>query len=763
MAVPDVRTGRERTAKKGAVALSGDREGRESKEHAQAIAKAKVTAPPVAPGAEREPEDRDVALPPLREELRLLPAARDRGRGRGWLLHDPVRQRYFRIGVRMARLLSCWPAGSLKGLMAEMQRRFGEAPDPAEVEAAAAFLQRHDLVEPAPGQWRKLAERARKEKGTPGRRLLHGYLFFRVPLVRPRRFLERLLPVVSWLGSRGGLALVLLVSLAGFYLTWRQWAAFSQSFSLSLTPEGLLLHGIVLVLVKTAHELGHALVATRLGCRVPVMGVAFLVMVPMLYTDVRDVWRLASHRQRLLVSAAGILVELGIAGVALFLWAFLPEGAARSAAYFVAVTSLAGSLAINASPFMRFDGYHILSDLLRMDNLQPRAFALALWRLRRWLFALRQPPPETLSPRLERWLVIYAWASWLWRVMIFLGIALLVFHAFPRVVGLPLAAFEVWWFLLRPVGGELREWWRMRRQILAAGGWLRPLGIALLAGVVLAAPLWKRVNAPAVLMAAHQTEVRAPEAARVAQMELREGRRVRRGDVLLRLESPDLDHALRQAGIRLQLIELKLGRLAADARLRAQRLVLLREKAAIEEELKGLLAQKARLVLTAPHDGVIRDVPEGLRPGLWVGRGDLLARVVDGPARRATALVPEEDVARLSSGARARFIADDPAAPRLEMELVAIDAARREGRDIAYLASVHGGPVEAERDEKGEIRLRQGLFPVRLRAVAGHERSGRPPCRQVCTGRVLIEARPESLLAAMSRRVLAVIFREAGP
>ena len=726
--------------------------------------------PPAANGATTPGQDvTALPLPPLRPELRVIPAARDRGRGRGWLVHDPVRHRHFRIRPEMARLLSCWDAGTVGGVIAAMARRFDQACEPEDVLAAAEFLVRHGLVVPPPGQWRQLARQAQAARGPLWRRVLHGYLFFRVPLVKPQRFLERLLPKVTWLGGRAGLALILLLSLVGLYLTWRQWPAFVQSFSLSLTPEGLLLHALALVMVKAAHELGHALTAVRYGCRVPVMGVAFLVMVPMLYTDVRDVWRLASHRQRLMVSAAGILVELAIAGLALFLWAFLPEGGARSAAYFVAVTSLVGTLAINASPFMRFDGYHILSDLVHMDNLQPRAFALALWRLRQWLFGLRQPPPETLPAGTMRWMILYAWASWLWRLVIFVGIALIVYHAFPKAIGLPLAVLEVWWFLVRPVMGELREWWAMRHDILRKGGWVRPLGILLLGLVLLAAPLWRHVDAPAVLMARHQAEVRVPEGARIRSLHVREGQRVRKGDVLVRLEAPSLDHELERAEIRLRLVELKLARLAADPQLRAQRLVLLRERAALKEEVAGLLARKARLVLTAPHDGLVRDVPKGLRPGLWVARGDLLARVVAGPGQRAVALVAEEEVARLKRGAKAWFIADDPAAPRLALALAAIDAARREGRDIAYLASVHGGPVEAERDGDGGIVLKQGLFPVRL-VASGRDGAGQADgatdnavhCRQVCTGRVIIEAEPESLLAAIIRRVLAVLFREAG-
>ena len=42
---------------------------------------------------------------------------------------------------------------------------------------------------------------------------------------------------------------------------------------------------LALAVTKSLHELGHAVTATRYGLRVAHMGVAFLVLWPMLYTD----------------------------------------------------------------------------------------------------------------------------------------------------------------------------------------------------------------------------------------------------------------------------------------------------------------------------------------------------------------------------------------------------------------------------------------------------------------------------------------------
>ena len=52
------------------------------------------------------------------------------------------------------------------------------------------------------------------------------------------------------------------------------------------------------------HELGHAYTAKRLGCRVPTMGVAFLVMAPFLYTDTGEVWKLSDRNKQFAIAAA---------------------------------------------------------------------------------------------------------------------------------------------------------------------------------------------------------------------------------------------------------------------------------------------------------------------------------------------------------------------------------------------------------------------------------------------------------------------------
>ena len=197
--------------------------------------------------------------------------------------------------------------------------------------------------------------------------------------------------MVSLLLNRTFFLITALAGIVGLYFVSRQWEAFKGTFPYVFTLEGAAISLLSITLIKSLHELGHAYVAHRYGCRVPTMGVAMMVLMPLLYTDVSDAWRLKSRKQRLAIDSAGMLVEFAVAAYALLLWSFLPDGPLRSAVFVIAAVGWVLSIIVNTNPFMRFDGYYILADAVGIENLQPRAFRHMRWRLREFLFAQAHP------------------------------------------------------------------------------------------------------------------------------------------------------------------------------------------------------------------------------------------------------------------------------------------------------------------------------------------------------------------------------------
>jgi putative peptide zinc metalloprotease protein len=569
-----------------------------------------------------------VSWPQLREELALLPGPVLADGQPSWTLHDPTRNRFFSIDWPTFEILRRWSYADAEAIVQSVAADSTLLPEPDDVEQVARFLRANQLVQLGPGSARQLAERAAQGEGSRLKWLLHHYLFFRVPLVRPDAWLDRWLAVARLFYSRTFALSTLFALLLGLGLVARQWDVFTTSLVDTFTFRGLFAYGVALILVKLLHELGHAFTAKRFGCRVPTMGVAFLVLWPMAYTDTNETWRLTRRWQRLRVAAAGIVTELGIAAWATLAWGLLPDGELRSAAFVLATTSWIATLAINASPFMRFDGYFILSDWLDLPNLHERSFALARWRLREWLFALGEPRPEHFPPARHTALIIFAWVTWLYRLVVFLGIAVLVYHFTVKAVGILLFAVEICWFILMPIRNEFREWKARWPTIRSRRRGRVTLAVALLLIALLLVPWPGRITVSGMLRPVQVWPVHAPGPALLEALPHREGDALAAGDPIISLAAPELTLRREAAAAkveRLRWLAASAG-FGSDSRARLQ--TVQEELATAQVELAGLDQALSRYQPRAPFAGRLHDIDPDLQAGQWIASGERIALLV---------------------------------------------------------------------------------------------------------------------------------------
>ena len=700
-------------------------------------------------------------LPALREELALLPGPVLPDGQPSWTLHDPVRNLFFRIDWPTFEVLSRWELADPAAIAAAVHAQTTLRLDGRAVEGVASFLVAHQLVRPeGAATARRLADRRAAMRGSPWRWLLHHYLFFRVPLFKPDRLLARTQHLAALFYTPLFVAATLAALGFGLLQVARQWEAFAAHFVDVFSLEGLMAYALALVVVKTLHELGHAYTAKRLGCRVPTMGVAFMVLWPMAYTDTNEAWRLRKPRQRLQVSVAGIATELIVAVWATAAWGLLPDGPARSAMFVLATTSWIATLAINASPFMRFDGYFILSDLLDIPNLHERSFALARWKLREWLFALGEDPPEAVSARRRRWMIAFAWCTWVYRLVLFIGIALLVYHLFFKALGVFLFVVEIAWFILRPLRMELAAWGQRRGAIMQRGR----SGVSLLvvlALVGLAFVPWPgRVTAGAVLRPAESWPVYAPAGARVDQLPFAEGAQVPAGAVLVRLHLPDLQSRRQALTARVEQLRWQAASSGFDAQTREKMMVTEESLATARAELASIDTEMRSYLPRAPFDGHLRDLDPELRVGQWVSERERLAVLVrEGSAWLVETWLEEQDLARVRVGDRAVFLQDGLGAPALALTVQAID--RDASRTLARseLAAQAGGHVLV-REQAGQLIPERAVFRVQLTPAT----PDLPPAlsSHVWRGKVTLHARAEAPATRYLRQASAVLVRELG-
>ena len=699
-----------------------------------------------------------MAWPRLREELGLYAGPRLADGQPSWVLHDPVRNLFFRIDWLSFELISHWALADPEMILNAVASGTTLRPQPDDLQSVQAFLVENQLLVPdGENGSAALAERCRKQRSSWWRWLLHHYLFFRLPLVRPDRWLERMLPHVAVFYAPLFRRLTVLALLLGLGLVYRDWDRFSATLVDTFSFEGLLGYGVTLTVVKSLHELGHAFTAKRHGCRVPAMGVAFLVMWPMAYTDTNEVWKLADRRKRLAVAAAGIGTELGLAAWATLFWGVLPEGGLKAAAFMLATTVWVATLAINSSPFMRFDGYFLLSDWLDMPNLHGRAFALARWDLRERLFALGEPKPEFFPPAREKALILFAWATWLYRLMLFLGIAVLVYHFFVKALGILLFAVEIGWFVLLPVWSEVKAWrtrWPAIRASRRFRRCLAGLGVFL---VLFVLPWPARLSASGLLRPAEVFAVYAPAGAQVVALPVANRERIEADQLLIQLASADLQRRWERANARATSLRWQAAVAGVDGEQRQNLQVLQEERAVAEAELAAVQAELALYAPRAPFAGRLVDLDPDLRPGHWVGRNEKLATLVRDDAWIVETFLDEELVRRVRVGDRAFFRTDGADGGLVPLRVSTVDHDATRVLPAPVLATAFGGELMT-REKNGQHIPERATF----RVVLSVSEMPRALDDGSWRGHVVIQGDWEAPGMRFLRAAFAVLWREAG-
>lgn len=696
-------------------------------------------------------------LAPLREELVLEPGPSLRDGAPSWTLCDPAVNRFYRIGWLEFEILCRWQTGSCEEIAKRIARETALRPTVPEVEQFARFLANAELLRVSDAQGtRRFCDRKAAARPNWFTWLLHHYLFVRIPLIRPDHLLEWLLPRLSWIYSRGFLAVTVAAALFGLYLALRQWDTFTGSLLWFFSLEGAALAAAALLASKVLHELGHGLTAKRFGCRVPTMGVALLVMMPVLYTDTSAAWRLRERSKRLAIGSAGVAAECCLACYALLVWNFLPDGVLRSIVFVWATTTWVLTVLINMSPFMRFDGYYLFSDLIEVPNLQDRSFALARHALRETLFGFGEPPPESWPQPMRRLLLAYAFATWAYRFILFLGIALLVYHLFFKLIGILLFAVEIWWFIARPVVREMAEWGRRGR-----GGRLNLRTVITLSafGLAMAAlfvPWRTSIHAPALMAAETRVRLFSQVPGRVVAVLAKPGDRVREGEPLVTFASPDIAYKLEQAERRIASLEAEIQAASQQAELQSRVQVLAQALEGARAERTAAAAEHDRLTVRAPISGTVVEVAEPLGAGEWVKTGELLGIVADMSASRIDAYVEEAELDRIAPGTQAVFVPADMASARVPARVTGIEGTAVRVLSDQELASVHGGAIATRAGANDTLIPEVPVYRVVLKP------SEPAALQHISTGNAILEGRPASIAGQIWRRIVSVIIRESG-
>ncbi|MGH8722062.1 MAG: hypothetical protein ACREU4_08765, partial [Burkholderiales bacterium] len=401
-----------------------------------------------------------------------------------------------------------------------------------------------------------LLRRARKGKPKTWMQNLRSPLAVRIPLFDPDRFLERWLAWYQPLFGWGGFLLWCAVVGWGIYASAAHWDALTENFSdRVLAPQNLLLMWLLFPLLKLCHEFGHACATKAWGGEVHEMGIMFLVLMPIPYVDASSATAFRKTHRRVLVGAAGMVVELFIASVALFLWLEAQPGLFRAALYNIMLIAGISTVLFNANPLLRFDGYYILGDLLQIQNLRQRGQQYLAHLAESKLFGVKAP--EFDAGRSEkRWFVFFTIASFLYRVFIMLAIAVFIAREY-MIIGVLLALWALATAFVLPIAkgvGYLLLHAKLRRNRLRAIASTTAI-VGVLGALLFALPVPHWTRAEGVIWMPHDAQVRAGADGFVRRIVAAPGSVVSRGSPLVVVEDPELEPRVRILEAQLRLLE----------------------------------------------------------------------------------------------------------------------------------------------------------------------------------------------------------------
>jgi putative peptide zinc metalloprotease protein len=591
--------------------------------------------------------------PRLRPHARV---SRQRFRGKPWyIVHDPLTNRSHRFSPT-----AWWLANQLDGVSTvdhAWQLALAQLGDaaPSQEEVIRLLSQLHGadlLLSEATPESTELLERRGKQMKPKWLSGLLNPMSVRVPLWDPDLFLSRTLRWLQpWFG-RAGAALWLLLVLPALALAAQHWTELSSNLADRLLAAGnLAAIALVFPFVKLLHELGHGYAVKAYGGEVHEAGVMLLVFAPAPYVDASASSGFRSKWVRAMVAAAGMLTELALAALAMYVWLSVEPGAVRSIAFNVMTVAGISTLVFNANPLLRYDGYYILCDLIEIPNLAQRANTYWGWLVQHHLFGERDAAPPETGAAERRWLFAYAPAAFVYRAVVSLSIALFIANQY-FFVGVLLALWSVAGLIVAPAMRSLR--FLLASPALARQ---RPRALALSAAALLGAvllavlvPLPSSSTVQAVVWVPAGAEVHAASNGFVRAVHVRAMAPVRPGQTLFDLDDSALLARYREQSARVNELDVQAVREQAEDRARAFQT---REALAREQlQLDDLATRVAQLATLAQAEGsFVRAGSEDL-PGSYVKRGDLLGYILAPGQRTIRAVVPQDEIGMVRGALR---------------------------------------------------------------------------------------------------------------
>ncbi len=579
--------------------------------------------------------------PKLREQIKIH---RQYYRGRTWyVLQDQTNDQHHRFNAITYQLIASMDGDhTVQQIWESLNERYDDgAPTQDETIQIIGQLHAADAIqcEISPDS-AELLERFQKNKSSWKRAFLNP-LSLKIPLIDPDRFLDRLAPAIKPLFTKTAFFLWLITIISATTLAVSHWSELTENISdRVLGANNLLLLALLYPAIKILHELGHAFAVKVRSGEVHEMGFMFLALIPNPYVNTSSAWSFPDKNSRIIISAAGMMVELFLASLALFLWLNIEPGIVRALAFNTMIIASITTLIFNANPLLRFDGYFILSDLIEIPNLASRSNKYIGYLIQHYLFGLKQIKSTTTDNGERIWFIVYGVAAFIYRLFILAVISLFIAGKF-FFIGILLAAWALLTQIIFPIlkhSNFILTLHNKRQRAI----FVSLLILLVLTGSIFLIPVSQNTMAEGTIWLPDQAEIRSKSSGFIKQVLVKDGSTVKVGTPLVASYDPLL---IAEENVQLAHLEELQQKLASERREDpAQSAITKDEINSITATLARIDEQKASLLIHSKMDGKFVLSADHDLTGRYLKKGELIAYVIKSSIIIARVVVKQKDI-----------------------------------------------------------------------------------------------------------------------
>lgn len=492
---------------------------------------------------------------------------------------------------------------------------------------------------------KEAAGRKEKERRNKLWAMVKSPMAIKIPLLDPEPFLNRTAFLSRWLFNP------IAAMIWMWCIAWTvvqagvHWEALTENLAdRVLAAENLFLIWLIYPVVKLVHEFGHAYALKRWGGEIHEMGIMLLIFMPIPYVDASASIGFRSKYSRMMVAAAGIMVEAFIAAVAMGVWVHAEPGLVRSIAFNTLLIAGVSTLLFNGNPLLRFDAYYVLADFIEIPNLGARGNRMVAFLCKKYLLKQEREETPAYSEGEARWLFTYAVTSYIYRIFITIGIILFVASEL-FFIGVLLALLSLYTMFGKPIAKIFHYLFldsRMVQRRLRAVGVTAAVSLLLLL-LLFVIPFPRMTVAHGIFWAPESSRLIAGSNGFVDTVHVASGTEVKQGQLLLTSTNQELEASVARSAARLQELLARYTTAVASAR-QNEAGIIQEEIQQMRNTLSRAMDEKRRLTLNSHSDGVFQLALPVDPEARFIPRGTLIGYVLQPGGYHIRVVVGQDDV-----------------------------------------------------------------------------------------------------------------------